>query len=264
MFINHPSALCVAVKYTHTKNNVFDFSNEPRPLHNFMFMLEGESVVTTPNGTLKIKKGDFLYIPKGSTYISQWIANPNCVYHTVHFNLLQKDEPFVGKKADVQWIDSINFNECYDLVKTIDLYQNENSPRCFNALSAFYKLCSKIFPLVKVSDQKQNENPITPAINYLENNRIATVKVEDLADLCFLSPSRFYYLFKYHTGCSPIEYKNKLLIRQASQSLLFEKNKSIEEISNEFGFDSPIYFRRVFKKLTGKTPTEYRNDGEFI
>ena len=46
--------------------------------------------------------------------------------------------------------------------------------------------------------------------------------------------------------------------------LLFDKNKSIEEISNEFGFDSPIYFRRVFKKLTGKTPTEYRNDGEFI
>ena len=264
MIINHPSALCVAVKYTHTNNNSLDFSNEPRPLHNFVFMLEGEGTIITKENTFQVKKGDFFYIPKGSTYVFKWIANPNCIYHTVHFNLLQKDEPFTNKIVDVQHIKEVDFDNYYDLVKTIDLHQNSPQPLHFNAISAFYDLCAKILPLVKTTGEKQNENPITPAITYLENNRTANLKVEHLANLCFLSPSRFYYLFKHYTGCSPIEYKNKLLIRQATQSILFEKTKSIEEISDEFGFESPIYFRRVFKKLTGKTPTEYRNDGEFI
>ena len=95
---------------------------------------------------------------------------------------------------------------------------------------------------------------------YLENNYDAHCTVEGLAGLCFLSPSRFFYHFKKETGLSPIAYKNQVCIRHATQTLLLEKHKSIEEVSEEYGFESAVYFRRLFKSVTGKTPTQYRNE----
>ena len=48
-----------------------------------------------------------------------------------------------------------------------------------------------------------------------------------------------------------------------AQKLIEDKNISVEEIASTHGFESAVYFRRLFKKFTGKTPTEYRRQ-EFI
>ena len=87
--------------------------------------------------------------------------------------------------------------------------------------------------------------------------------MEYLAELCFLSPSRFYYLFQKQTGETPIGYKNRLTIGACMQKFVEDRNISVEEIALLYGFESTVYFRRLFKKLTGKTPTEYRNQ-EFL
>ena len=42
-------------------------------------------------------------------------------------------------------------------------------------------------------------------------------------------------------------------------ALVADPKKSIETLSAEYGFDSPVYFRRLFKSVTGVTPTEYRS-----
>ncbi|TDQ73784.1 helix-turn-helix domain-containing protein [Sphingobacterium yanglingense] len=47
-----------------------------------------------------------------------------------------------------------------------------------------------------------------------------------------------------------------------SQLLLFESNKSISDICYELDFSDPSYFSRVFKKLVGLSPTEYRNSAK--
>ncbi|MBQ7976398.1 MAG: AraC family transcriptional regulator [Clostridia bacterium] len=43
--------------------------------------------------------------------------------------------------------------------------------------------------------------------------------------------------------------------------LINDSNMSIEAISDASGFQSAAYFRRVFKKITGKTPREYKSMG---
>ena len=63
---------------------------------------------------------------------------------------------------------------------------------------------------------------------------------------------------------SPIEYKNKIMIRHAERSLVDHPEVSIEELSERLGFESSIYFRRLFKATTGKTPREYRKTVEIL
>ncbi|MBO7187817.1 MAG: AraC family transcriptional regulator [Clostridia bacterium] len=264
MHINHPSAFFVVAKYEHKNNEYYDFSKEKRPHHNLLFMLNGSAVISSEGTTFTVSAGEICYIPKGSTYTAKWICSPTCEYKTVHFNVLQKDEPFENKKVCVQKINSSFFKSFFELVKDIKTFQDAPPPASFKALSAFYNLIAELFPLVQCADSEIKPSQITPALNFLENNLLASVKVEDLAKLCFLSPSRFFFVFKEQVGCSPIVYKNQMIIQRASQTLLFEKNKSIEEISNQYGFDTPIYFRRIFKQITGKTPTEYRKNGGFI
>ena len=259
-----PLSFCYAVKYATNQSCRYDYSDSPRPCHNFVFMLEGEGTIKTDNSVFGVKKGDILFIPKNSTYIAQWKATPNCVYHSVHFKFTPSNDRFYGKKITPQRFKVTDFESLYASVETIQSYQYSKNFDFYAYLSAFYQLCSLLFPLVRFNEQSEPKNSVAPAIAYLENNHTEPCTVEKLASLCFLSSSRFFYLFKKQTGLSPIAYKNMFSIQEAALALLLNERKSIEEIAYEYGFESPIYFRRLFKKLTGKTPSQYRKEESLL
>ena len=73
-----------------------------------------------------------------------------------------------------------------------------------------------------------------------------------------------YYLahaFTKYTGLSPINYLLQKRIQEA-KSLLESTSCSIAQISNMLGFSSQSYFSQVFKKSTGKTPIQHRNESK--
>lgn len=253
-------SFCATVKYKSDKDYSCDYSSSPRLCHNLVFILEGSGDIIVENSIITIKKGDILFIPKNSTYISSWKANPNCVFHSVHFNFSLAKDPYFLNNVSIQKLPNEQFEFLYDKVKTIQQYQYSKNLDYFLCLSAFYLLCGTLLPSVDTKVIHPAITSITPAVSYLENNYTSSCTIEYLASLCCLSPSRFFYLFKKQVGCSPISYKNKVLIQKVSQTLLFHKDKSIENIAFEYGFSSPIYFRRLFKKLTGKSPSQYRKD----
>ncbi len=251
-------SFCKSVLYKRNKDYGCDFLTSPRPCHNIAFILEGEGVIKTENTEINVKKGDILYIPLNSTYLSSWKAKPLCKYHSIHFNFPLGKDPFYGKKIQIQLLPNQNFEELYQLIETISQYQSSKDLEHFNFLSAFYSLCASLLPSVKISKNTIQKSNISPALDYLEKNFNKPCTVEQLATLCFLSPSRFFYLFKKLMGCSPITYKNKLAIQKSMQMLSLDKNTNIEEIAFQCGFPSSIYFRRLFKKVTNKTPSQYR------
>ena len=254
---NQIFTLLATIKYVQDKPSKYDYSTSPRPCHNFMFMLSGEGEVKTNTETIFLKKGDFMFIPKNTTYSSRW--NKNTQFRSIHFNFSPMCDPFLDKLIPIQKIDLPSFNQTLNFSEKLNDCQFNKSNDSFLAVSLFYNICHNVLPFIKFSDKVQNENTsILPAIEYVNKNYRKKITVEELASLCFLSPSRFYYLFNKHTGISPIVYKNKKCILESCQTLLLDKNKSIEEISIEYGFESAVYFRRLFKMVTGKTPTEYR------
>jgi len=59
-------------------------------------------------------------------------------------------------------------------------------------------------------------------------------------------------------GCTINHYQIQLRITHAKHLLRFS-DYSIDKISGECGIDDPNYFSRIFKKVEGLTPNEYRN-----
>lgn len=75
-------------------------------------------------------------------------------------------------------------------------------------------------------------------------------------ELC-LSPKYFSDLMKKETGHTAIEHIQARVIEISKEKLL-SPALSISEIAYQLGFQYPAHFSRMFKKIVGKTPNEYR------
>ncbi|MNN77699.1 Bifunctional transcriptional activator/DNA repair enzyme AdaA [compost metagenome] len=91
---------------------------------------------------------------------------------------------------------------------------------------------------------------------YLGDHFREAVTVEEAAGICCLTPTYFCYLFKKTTGKTFIEYLHMLRIHEATR-LLRLRRYSVQAVSDQVGFSNPTYFGRVFKSITGMTPSQY-------
>ena len=80
----------------------------------------------------------------------------------------------------------------------------------------------------------------------------------ELASAGNMSVSRFYPCFKKSLGVTPTDYINHYRISRAIILMMNDPNLPIEVIGERVGFESSAYFRRTFKKITGRTPRDYR------
>ncbi|MDE5881471.1 MAG: AraC family transcriptional regulator [Muribaculaceae bacterium] len=99
---------------------------------------------------------------------------------------------------------------------------------------------------------------IAKVCNYIETNYQEPIKLLDVANLVNMSESAFSHFFKKKTGCSFIDYLNSVRIGKASQ-MLIDTSHSINEICYSCGFNNLSNFIRIFKKIKGPTPSEYRS-----
>lgn len=83
------------------------------------------------------------------------------------------------------------------------------------------------------------------------------IDVEELAGIANVTKPYFIKLFKREFGSSPIQYVNHKKVEQA-QLMLFTTEKSVKEVAFTLGFSDQNYFIRMFHKMTGVTPQEYR------
>lgn len=82
--------------------------------------------------------------------------------------------------------------------------------------------------------------------------------VEHMSDHVGLTPRTLARRFKLATGYSPVAYVQHVRVEVAKRRLEAD-NDPIEEISWEVGYEDCASFRRLFKRLTGLTPGEYRH-----
>ncbi|MCK4982768.1 MAG: helix-turn-helix transcriptional regulator [Victivallaceae bacterium] len=82
--------------------------------------------------------------------------------------------------------------------------------------------------------------------------------VGEMAELANLSLPQFRRLFQKQTGISPKAYIMQLKMKATSEDIM-RKEKSINKIALKYGFKDSYHFSNFFKKLTGYSPTEFRN-----
>lgn len=216
--------------------------------------VQGVEIILTPNS--------YFIIPKNVPHhYRSSIENPWSIYW-VHFmgesaDLLyqryaERNQP--GKVMIPHEEKRIlAFNEIYDLVEnSFDIREMEISNiKLLNFISSF------IFHK-EINPSLQGSDVITDSINFMKKNLRQNVSLEELADRQHLSISHYCRLFAAKTGRSPHQYFNQLKIWQSCQYLYFS-DRNIKEICAELGFDDPYYFSRLFKKLMGISPANYKN-----
>jgi two-component system response regulator YesN len=99
---------------------------------------------------------------------------------------------------------------------------------------------------------------IERSCEYIEENYMKDITLEDMANKIGFSSYYFSKLFKIYKKMNFIDYLTSVRVKKA-KSFLKEPNKSIKEISNLVGYSNSNYFTRVFKRIEKVTPTEYRN-----
>jgi AraC family transcriptional regulator of arabinose operon len=113
------------------------------------------------------------------------------------------------------------------------------------------------FRLIKESGEK---DPVAQSINFMLENVTRKLKLEEIATETNLSASHYSRIFQNRTGHSPIDYFIQLKIQRACR-LLDNSGWMIADVSREMGFDDQFYFSRVFRKVMGMSPGEYRKRG---
>jgi AraC-like DNA-binding protein len=92
------------------------------------------------------------------------------------------------------------------------------------------------------------------------NNYVENIKLQQVADIAFLTPQAFCRYFKKHTGKTYIDFLNEIRINEACKKIFAGTYDSIASVAYDSGFKSAVSFNRVFKKIIGKSPLQYRNE----
>lgn len=98
---------------------------------------------------------------------------------------------------------------------------------------------------------------IEDILKHVNRNFDRDISLEEAASMLCVSPQYFSSFFKKVTGTTFIEHLNNVRVNNAIR-LLRETDNKITHIAVECGFNNTSNFNSVFKKLTGRTPSEFR------
>lgn len=233
-----------------------DFTHLPRPYYTVCYVQRGKLSCMIGEREVVGRAGDVLFFPYHLKYILRWIGDPDSSVYSIHFLLPPMADPFAGKEVPLQRMSGKGMEKEFEYI----YLHHKDLEQSFYILSMFYGLCHRIYTRLQREETLSSDERIRKAVEYINLHYAESLTVEQLAALCFMSASRFYYRFKKEMGQSPIEYKNHLCIRRAAALLVVDPHRSVEQISSEVGFSSATYFRRLFKRTYDYTPREYRKE----
>ena len=121
----------------------------------------------------------------------------------------------------------------------------------------FLRYLSDIALQIQKQKTSNTESIMPMVLEYVNKNYNKDITLKDVANSVNLSYNYLSKVFKDEIGKSFIDYLTELRMEK-SMKLLSKGNLSIKEICQQIGYNDPNYYCKAFKKLTGKTPTEYR------
>lgn len=100
---------------------------------------------------------------------------------------------------------------------------------------------------------------IEQTLDFIESHYNENISLDQLARLAHMSGSSFKRSFRKTMNTSPINHLIRFRIRKASSLLLCHPELNVTEIALHVGFSDSNYFSRMFRKITGHTPREFRS-----
>jgi AraC-like DNA-binding protein/ligand-binding sensor protein len=124
-------------------------------------------------------------------------------------------------------------------------------------LSIFAEHISVVSNQIIVHRENAESPVIKRAKDFIIENQAEDLSLGQVAKAVNTSTFHFCKMFKKATGLNFTEYVSRVRVEKA-RNLLLNPNLRVSEIAYEVGFQSLTHFNRVFKKITGRSPTNYR------
>ncbi|NRF92902.1 helix-turn-helix transcriptional regulator [Paenibacillus frigoriresistens] len=110
---------------------------------------------------------------------------------------------------------------------------------------------------VRLHQDQSSRKEIVEAQRYVMMHLNEKISMDEMAKRLDLNSSHFSRIFKKETGETFVEFVKRSKMERARE-LLDKSNQSVEQISEELGFDNSSYFFKLFRAFSGMSPTEYR------
>ncbi len=151
-----------------------------------------------------------------------------------------------------------------DLAKLEEAYFNsqaltrEQYQAMLKLLETFAKHLSVIYNQAMVENENAESPMIQKAKQMIENQSGEAISLDTMAKGLHISTYYFCKMFKKTTGLNFTDYLARVRVEKA-KNLLLNPHKRISEVAFEVGFQSLNHFNRMFKKITGQSPTLFRH-----
>ena len=109
-----------------------------------------------------------------------------------------------------------------------------------------------------IENETTDSYAVRMAKQYIAQNYMKKIKLQDVADIVFLNPVYLSICFKQEVRCNFVDYVNEYRIEKAKE-LLVESQETVYSICEQVGLPDTRYFSKLFKRYVGLTPNEYRN-----
>jgi AraC family transcriptional regulator, arabinose operon regulatory protein len=239
---------------------------EGAPEHILIYCAAGSGWARVDEQIFPVAPGQAMVIPSGKAHVYSASLDDPWSIHWVHFRgetayqFIQQLTPGqyvipVHPKAQVPIVET--FEECYAaLTQQFAIRQ-----MIFCAL-AIHRILAWLFFANPAFQPGQTEMPkaIDKALTFMRDQLYARPSLQEMAAHVGLSISYFSSLFKAHMGESPVDYFIHLKMQYAC-FLLETSEMPVKDIAFTLAYDDPYYFSRLFRKVIGTSPQNYREGG---
>lgn len=265
-FVRYPKLQQIEVRFSHYSQNAF--LKHAHEAYSVGIIRQGQTCFTQygpPKRQIQVGRNDIVLINPGEVHACNPL--PNCV---LTYYMLYIDPDLMQEV-----LNPILFSQAGSFSFHAPLVQD---PVLFKGLS---RLCavlfqqtsrleieSSLFELltelalqygivqVQAAEPSTTTHLLQKSRQYLMDHLTQEVHLQELADLCRVSPYYFLRTFRNTFGLPPHSYQLQQRINLAKR--LLAKGKSIAEVALEAGFADQSHFTRKFKTLVGATPHQYQ------
>lgn len=226
-----------------------------------LYCIDGEGTIELDGRLYILKSNTFFIIPKNipHRYYSS-TKNPWTIYW-LHFSGTNSRRVYERSLIEGQHqVHPIPFeeNRIHQFDQIYASLERSFSTREMEIMN--FRLLEFVTSLIYYKERDPavySQDAISNSIAFMKDNLNKKLSVNEFADQQRISLSHYVRTFKHKTGISPNAYFNQLKIQYSCQYLYFT-DKSIKEICSKLGIDDQYYFSRLFSKLIGMSPSEYR------
>ena len=223
------------------------------------YVLNGKIYIETEDETYCAEKGDFFFIKKATPRklysdkeapVEKLYVTPKGPLADGMFSAYNLKDPVVIVKADVEKYFR-NILSILDEAVTYTFMERDKIGR--EILAITQEVSAKLN-----SETRENKRYVAENImEFIDENISHKFTIDDLCQKFFLGKTQLIKLFKEKYGVTPIKYAQLQRISIAKYYLT-NTDEPISSLHDKLGFDDVKYFSKLFKKITGFSPSKFK------